>query len=180
MSQPITELFDELDRRSDRIALDELMKLLGDVEVTDEALSPFIRFDDAGYQRNLVRRGRAYEALLLCWKSGQRSAIHDHRDSSCGVLVVKGSATETIFKRTGEGWIFPVGTSVHPEGGVCGSNDMDTHQISNLQPRGSELITLHIYSPPLREVGAYSLTDNTVQIVANETNPRPVEVESPS
>jgi cysteine dioxygenase len=180
MKHTLNGLFAELDRRTDRIGLDELTKLLGEVDEVGDELDPFVHFDDSGYQRNLVRRGRAYEALLLCWKSGQRSAIHDHRSSSCGVLVVKGTATETVFKRSAEGWIIPAGTAELPAGGVCGSNDMDTHQISNLQPGGAELITLHIYSPPLREVGQYSLEDNSVELVRNDVNTGPIEVAAPT
>ncbi len=33
------------------------------------------------------------------------------------------------------------------------------HQISNLQAGAADLVTLHIYSPPLVRMGTYSLTD---------------------
>ncbi len=45
--------------------------------------------------------------------------------------------------------------------GVCGSEDADIHQISNLQAGDADLVTLHIYSPPLVRMGTYSLTDAT-------------------
>lgn len=35
----------------------------------------------------------------------------------------------------------------------------DIHQVSNLQPNDAELVTLHVYSPPLFVMGTYSLTD---------------------
>ena len=38
---------------------------------------------------------------------------------------------------------------------------MDLHQISNLQANQAELVTLHVYSPPLLWMGTYSLTDRT-------------------
>ncbi len=34
------------------------------------------------------------------------------------------------------------------------------HQVSNLQDGDADLVTLHIYSPPLRLMGTYSLFDN--------------------
>src|SRR5205807_7632445 len=34
---------------------------------------------------------------VLCWRNGQRSPIHDHRGSSCGVRVLRGTMTETQF-----------------------------------------------------------------------------------
>ena len=49
----------------------------------------------------------------------------------------------------------------HLPGAVIGSQDSDLHQVSNLQPAGADLVTLHIYSPPLLWMGTYSLTDTT-------------------
>ena len=40
--------------------------------------------------------------------------------------------------------------------------DADVHQISNLQPEGTDLVTLHIYSPPLFRMNMYSLVDAKV------------------
>jgi hypothetical protein len=33
--------------------------------------------------------------------------------------------------------------------------------VSNLQPGDADLVTLHVYSPPLRRMGTYSLTDTS-------------------
>jgi cysteine dioxygenase len=41
---------------------------------------------------------------------------------------------------------------------VLVSLDADMHQVSNLQPGDADLVTLHVYSPPLRQMGTYSLT----------------------
>ena len=38
------------------------------------------------------------------------------------------------------------------------TEDLDIHRISNNQPDDRELVTLHIYSPPLLVMGQYSLT----------------------
>ena len=51
-----------------------------------------------------------------------------------------------------------------PAGHVCGSQDGDIHQVSNLAPNDSALVTLHIYSPPLLRMGTYSLTNPEVRI----------------
>ncbi len=168
----LEQFFTRLDRLDGRIPPGSLTELLGELNLTVDDVRDYVCFGPDGYQRNLVQRGPGYEALLLCWKSGQRSAIHDHRGSACGVLVVQGTATETAFERNQRGWIYPVGSHECEQGAVCGSNDMDTHQISNLQPDGQDLITLHVYSPPLGPVGNYSLKDNTVEEVLNPINRR--------
>ena len=35
--------------------------------------------------------------------------------------------------------------------------------MSNLQPPGHDLVTLHVYSPPLLNMGMYSLTDPHIE-----------------
>ena len=44
----------------------------------------------------------------------------------------------------------------------------DIHQISNLQPGNADLVTLHLYSPPLLVMGQYSLTDPAVREFKDE------------
>jgi hypothetical protein len=46
-------------------------------------------------------------------------------------------------------------------GSVMGSEDTDIHQVSNLQLGDADLVTLHVYSPPLLWMGTYSLMDRT-------------------
>ena len=109
-----------------------------------------------------MHAGTGYQALILCWRKGQRSPIHDHTGSSCGVRVLEGTATETSFAQTPDGYVYATGSRELPPGAVCGSQDADIHQVSNLQPGDADLITLHVYSPPLLHMGMYSLTDTEV------------------
>ncbi len=167
MSITLSEFFGALDQHTGQVPLEKLIGLLRELSIAVADVRDFVRFDDDQYQRNLMRTGPAYEALLLCWKNGQRSPIHDHHGSSCGVIIIRGTATETRFDRDQRGWIHASMTRELVEGSVCGSFDRDTHQISNLQPDGGELVTMHIYSPPLVEMGVYSLTDNSVKLIRN-------------
>ena len=173
MTISLSNFFAELDRQEGQLSLDELTTRMRRLSIGLNDVSGYVRFSNDGYQRNLMRIGAAYEALILCWRNGQRSPIHDHRGSNCGVLVVKGTATETLFEHNEIGGnsaarsitIVRGITRTLKEGSVCGSNDMDTHQISNVQPNGEELVTMHIYSPRLGAVGVYSLAENTVELV---------------
>src|SRR3954470_8589698 len=152
------ELFDELDRYSGRVPVDLLVARLECLELDWTQIDPFVRFSSDTYRRNLIHAGPAYHALILCWKSGQRSPIHDHRGSSCAVRVLGGTCTETLFDRSPAGLVFPTTTHQLPAGSCCGSQDADIHQISNLGAANEPLTTLHIYSPPLMVMGQYSLT----------------------
>jgi len=47
-------------------------------------------------------------------------------------------------------------------GDSCASQDSDVHQMSNLEADGHDLVTLHIYSPPLFRMNTFSLVDAKV------------------
>ena len=162
MSITLSNLLSRFDRHLESIPLDELSAGLAESNLSLDDVQEFVCFSEEIYQRNLMHVGPGYQALVLCWHSGQRSPIHDHRGSACGVLVLAGVLSETVFERNSGGLIFPTRTSQLGEGHVCASFDSDIHQVSNLQPAGQDLVTLHIYSPPLLVMGTYSLTDDRV------------------
>jgi cysteine dioxygenase len=160
MDLTIEQWFAELDQHFGRIPLEVLTKGLRRLRLDFPEVKKFAQFSPERYRRNLLHAGPAYHALILCWRSGQRSPIHDHRGSACAVRVIRGEATETVFEMTEEGRVFEARTLRLTEGFMCATQDLDIHQISNDQPAGSDLITLHIYSPPLLIMGQYSLNDS--------------------
>jgi cysteine dioxygenase len=159
MAQTLESLFAYLDGLKGRAALPDLTAVMAELEVDCEDFTEFIRFCDQGYARNLMRAGPWYHALVLCWKNGQRSPIHDHKGSSCGVRVLQGTLTETLFEMMPNGHIKASFSRDLLPGSVVGSEDTDIHQISNLQLGSADLVTIHVYSPPLLWMGTYSLTD---------------------
>jgi cysteine dioxygenase len=161
MTRTLESLFEYLDSLEDRAPLDELIAELASINVSCDEVAEQIRFSERGYARNLLRAGPHYNVLILCWKNGQRSPIHDHTGSSCAVRVLRGTATETVFEFAPNGQVWATGSRQHRAGSVVGSQDTDMHQISNLQAGRADLVTMHIYSPPLMWMGTYSLMDNT-------------------
>lgn len=142
----LTRLLQELDRFDSAVPLALLESLLREWRPQPGELLPYLHFDERGYCRNRIRLGDAYEALLLCWRPGQLSPIHDHAASSCAFRVLRGLATETRFERCGR-WVRPVATQRHTAGAVCGSTDDGIHELGNLHE--DPLVTLHLYSPVL-------------------------------
>jgi cysteine dioxygenase len=161
MSQKLDELFGYLDSLQGRASLPELTAKIADLDLEIDDLEDHVRYSEVGYARNLVRAGEWYHAWVLCWKNGQRSPIHNHAGSSCAVKVLRGIATETIFEFAPNGHVKALFSRDLYEGSVLGSEDTDMHQISNLQAGSADLVTLHIYSPPLLRMETYSLTDLT-------------------
>lgn len=128
-----------------QLALPEIQKLLSSLRLSESELRPFRHFSKQAYQRNLIARSETFELLLLCFEAGQRTPIHDHAGSACGVKVIEGTATETMFDKSVDNWLFATGSHELAQSGVVGSTDMDIHQLSNLQPDNRRLVTLHVY-----------------------------------
>lgn len=158
LPQSLGPLVRYLDRLTGRAPLEELSRHLHASPVTLEELREFVRFDPGHYRRNLVAEGRWYHLLVLCWRSGQRSPIHDHAHSTCAFKVLTGICSETAYEFSPCGQVVPAQTTHQPAGAIVATQDADTHQVSNLQPAGSDLVTLHIYSPPLKTMQRFSIT----------------------
>jgi len=157
MPTQIENAFAALDRIDGKLPMEAILAWLNSGQLTLEDLAPYFIFSHDRYVRNRLYDGPDFQALVLCWRNGQRSPIHNHRGSNCGVRVLRGVATETVFTRAPNGMFIPTHSREMPAGHICASADVDVHQISNLQAGGADLVTLHIYSPPLYLMEVFSL-----------------------
>ncbi len=160
--QQILKLFEFWDERVDEIPFGDLVESLKGLEMERADLAGALIFADRNYRRIAVRRRPHYEALVLCWKSGQRSPIHNHLGSSCVVRVVEGEATETQYVFSPCGRLVPQQSRTYQSGSVTGCRDEEIHQMANLQVPGHDLITLHVYSPPPASWNYYKLEMTTL------------------
>lgn len=151
----LAELIGYLESLRGRADLSVLARLLSEVRVTRADLAPVCTFGVRGYRRNTIARSDWFELLALCWRSGHCTPIHDHVGSSCAFRVVEGSGTEIRFTLTPSGLICPVAAIAMEPGYVCAAKDEDIHQVANMQAAGQDLITLHIYSPPIAKMRTY-------------------------
>ena len=155
---PLRPLIEYLDRLTQRAPIERLHELLEAASVTLDDVRDFVEFAPDHYQRNLVRLGEWYEILVICWLSGHRSPIHNHARSTCGLKVLSGVCSETVFDHAPCGQVVALRTTHQTAGHISATQDGDTHQVSNLQRPGENLVTLHIYSPPLRAMQRFSIT----------------------
>ena len=165
----LRELVDYLEGLTERVDIERLNQLLAENTSTLEALKSYVTFGDKTYRRNLISQGKWYELLCICWRSGQRSPIHDHAHSTCGLKIITGTATETLFEMTECGQIKAVSSTDNVSGHICTSQDSDIHQVSNLRA-DSDLVTLHIYSPPIGCMDTYSLLGGEKEMYCPEND----------
>ncbi len=131
------------------------------------------QYSDAGYTRVLVAGNAGYEVLLMGWKPGQQSPIHDHSQSVCAARVLVGTASQTRFAFTPSGKLRAEGTEEIAAGMVCASQDDDIHLIANYGT--TSLCTLHVYSPPLTRMTQYRFdTTERADYVPENQLPGPI------
>jgi len=145
----LIELLTGWDSLAGPIPEDLIRSGLAQLSLDRDALQGCAHFNERTYQRNLIHHTANYEILVLCWRSGQCSPIHDHGESACGVLVVEGVATETSFLADSTGKMLVSRSRRIPAGSVVVSRGSDIHRVANLENPGADLISLHVYSPRL-------------------------------
>ena len=162
--QAVNELIDWMRAFEQRMPIDDLVARLDDDAISAHNLADYIQFSDEHYSRNLLAHGPQFYALVMCWKPGQASPVHDHKGAACGVRVIQGVATETSYRWQGKQLVEDAVTSMQA-GEVCGSFDEDIHQIRN---NGSEnLVTLHVYSPYLDNINLYDIESGEVSVFSD-------------
>mgnify|MGYP000134363322 CR=1 FL=1 len=151
-SPELSKFINWLDGLDLRPTLKILEKKLLNLKINLEELSKFLGYTDDGYQRNVVKKTDNYELVLICWKAGQRTPIHDHKGSDCAFLILEGISTESIYREK-EGELMKIGIKRYVPGEVCAAEESDIHKISNDEPKN--LVNLHLYSPPLKGFNLY-------------------------
>jgi cysteine dioxygenase len=135
--------------------LDQIYDWLRGLKVSREELQPYIGFKEGNYWRHRVCRNDFVEMLVLCWRPGQRTPIHDHNGSHGGVKIVEGLLWETIFTYDEEAGLQYKTARELTCGSVTGSDVPDIHQLGNPDISGQDLITVHVYAPPLGVLHTY-------------------------
>ena len=150
MYPKLQKLHAYLDSLQSKVDLGVLGKLLAELEICPGDVKDSCLFSDETYKRNKLACSDWYEMLILCWRPGQESKVHDHQGSSCGFKVLKGTTTEVRYVPVAPASdiVRPVGMQLYHVDDLVLAEDTEIHRVSN-ESETEELITLHIYSPPL-------------------------------
>ena len=158
---------------------DQFRALALRLDLDDALVGAHVRFCDDHYARNLICRTTQFELLVLCWKPGQASTIHDHAGSLNVTRVYSGDLTSRSFRRrdgghgvatvggaaTGElprGPVDLVDEQVLAGAGAAWVDRGEIHQLGNWSREG--LITVHFYAPPLVDIVVYSTAEAHTEV----------------
>ena len=156
---------------------EDVHRVVARLRVSPDELTRYQHWNDERYTRTRFYGGERFEILVLCWKEGQTSPIHDHANSICTMVVLEGSAVTTLYDvvDSGQGPTAPFGgrvlaeegTSALPVGSITTVYGGDIHRVGNPMGSGRRLMTIHFYLPPIPEM-----------LVWDEGNPTPRSCQS--
>ena len=153
----------ELEPEAGRLRLDnlpgrdlgphELRDLVASIAKDTDAWAHHVGFDDDRRVYALLHRDDHVDVWLLCWTPENDTGWHDHDVSSGAVAVVAGALVENNLTLTGG-----VDARVGAGKAFCFGPE-HIHRLNGAKP-GS--VSVHAYSPPLRRMGQYDVTETGV------------------
>src|SRR5262245_10259761 len=152
----LVSAIDVLKHRAREMTLPDLRRFVSSLKPERSEIEPYILFTDERYARNLVYKCESFECLVLCWKPGQRSPIHDHANSICAVYTLDGLLSADNYRKMANGHIRADYSEDFKPGSVLAIQTTEIHQVSNLQDT-SNLVSLHFYLGPLENSFLYSV-----------------------
>jgi predicted metal-dependent enzyme (double-stranded beta helix superfamily) len=94
-------------------------------------------------------------AWLICWMEDHDTGFHDHDVSAGAVAVLGGHVREERLTIDG-----PPRNRVFGAGGSFHFSPADIHRVRHAGT--GPAVTIHVYSPPLTRMGAYSVAEDGV------------------
>ena len=146
--------------------------------IPSSELAPWCVFEESKYARNLILRNEWLEVLCLCWRPGQMSPAHDHGLSNGVMQVIQGFAVETVYdlprastKRNDRApLLLPRGSSILSAGQTASEENGVIHRVGNPADSGTDLISIHVYSPPLSDFRKFDVPARTDRVIQGFSN----------
>ncbi|XP_012234926.1 cysteine dioxygenase type 1 [Linepithema humile] len=162
----LQELIDALHEafKTDRVDIDHVQDLMMNYKSNPQEWKKFAKFDRYRYTRNLVDEGNGrFNLMVLCWREGHGSAIHDHANAHCVMKILQGKLCETRYA-----WPTNFEAEENVEelkelerntletNEICYINDsMGLHRVENPSAT-NPAVSLHLYSPPFSTCSVFN------------------------
>lgn len=145
--------------------------LLTKIPLTADELMPWADFEhpaDDSYGRKLVYHGDFFEIMVMSWRDGDVSAIHDHGNTQWGAVKLFGQAEHAVFNIDEKNRLQTCNRVLCEPGTILAVNHDLIHQMGNFGK--PNYLTLHLYGAYEQKgkVTAnsrlYELDENRIQI----------------
>lgn len=155
LSGRLLELVCKLDAMNSDPTLVELSQALESAGLTRADVDSFVEANPRNYNRALVAWREHYELLVMTWLPGQGSAPHDHAGSICAMQVVEGDAIEGSYRVAADGYVDLDYETTIRCGEITAGQDAGVHTVRHAADATGLLVTIHIYTPPLRDFRSF-------------------------
>ena len=166
----------------DFITSDRVRDFMDAHHLSAEALKPYSYFRSDYYTRNLVYRDALFEVMVICWKAGQKTAVHTHNGQLGWMQMAQGEVAVHNYKyltcdcpeRQNVVGLDCLGGAKHLEldrlkTDVCTDDSgiylvdkiQSIHQIENTDKSNAGVISLHVYSLPFDSCISFNLDAGT-------------------
>ncbi len=124
----------------------QMRRLVHEAGVRAEELEPWADFDHPvqdSYGRRLVYQGEHFEIMVMSWRPGDFSTIHDHGYTQWGAVQVFGPAEHATFREE-DGVLQTLARWQMQPGDVVGVSHQLVHQMGN-PTDATFFLSLHVY-----------------------------------
>ncbi|WP_338779089.1 cysteine dioxygenase family protein [Metabacillus sp. FJAT-52054] len=144
----------------------ELKEVLQKLDVKLEEVAPMLKSADGNpYYRKLIFQNDEVELLVMNW-SQVECAPHDHGNSQGWIQVLNGTSLNTVYEVSEKGWPSELFEEIHQEGKLFYAPRKGVHKMKSAG--GTDLVTLHLYSPPITGMMVYDLDACAACVVSDD------------
>lgn len=117
------------------------------------------------YNRRLLYKSDEVELLVMNW-SQLECAPHDHGNSHGWIQVLSGTSLNSVYEINGNGLPTELFHEYHHQGRYFYAPKKAIHQMK--ASHNTDLVTLHLYSPPITGMMVYDLQKCAACVVADD------------
>ncbi|MBH0168041.1 MAG: cysteine dioxygenase [Bacillota bacterium] len=117
------------------------------------------------YYRKLLYQNENVELLVMNW-SQLECAPHDHGSSHGWIKVLNGSSENTVYEIGENGLPSELFRTTHAKDKIFFAPKKGIHKM--MAEENTDLVTLHLYSPPISGMKVYDLEKCSVCVVSDD------------
>lgn len=145
---------------------EELRAALNDLNIELENIKSELKTSEGKpYYRKLLYQNEVVEVLVMNWSQLECSP-HDHGTSQGWIKVLNGSSLNTVYEVNENGLPSELFAKVHTKGELYYAPKKGVHKMK--ADKESDLVTLHLYSPPISGMKVYDLEKCSVCVVSDD------------
>jgi cysteine dioxygenase len=130
--------------------MESLRTIIDNIDYKD-----FILFHDEKYNKILLAQNEKYDVYLICWRTGQKTRVHDHPSGGCLMKIVSGTLLEENYRSTTGEFLYP--RTFFPGTYAFKSGDLVVHRITAME----DTVSLHVYYPSGYVANTYDFDHTT-------------------